>query len=126
MVNTGRQLSDRQIAAIAWAANQELRHQLGEDPAPDWADLGEVHRSAHEVRVDAIARGAPDRVVHDSWSRHLRINGWVWGLVLDADNKIHPTMVDYGRLSSAQRTRDTMFRGIVTALVTNGHGSAGR
>jgi hypothetical protein len=53
---------------------------------------------------------------HNNWLQMKIADGWVYGEVKDAENKIHPCIVPFDELPEFQKKKDALFRAIVDAL----------
>jgi RyR domain len=109
--------TEKEIAAVAWAANAELQAQHG-DPAPSLpGDLEDAE--AHAVTVvgiRAILEGATPEQLHETWMRAREAQGWTLGPAKDSRLKTHPAMVPYADLPEHQRVKDRVFIAIVLAM----------
>jgi hypothetical protein len=105
------------FAAVAWAADAELRAQHG-DPVPLLpGDSGDA--DAHEVtlaRVRAVLGGAVPGDLHEAWRQAREAQGWARGPRADSQAKTHPFLVPYADLPEAQRVRDRLLAVIVREL----------
>ncbi|PCJ55926.1 MAG: hypothetical protein COA79_20165 [Planctomycetota bacterium] len=61
--------------------------------------------------VDGIVRTPGDS--HAAWMETKKEEGWEYGEVKDADNKIHPCMVEFDDLPAEQKSKDFIFLAIV-------------
>lgn len=109
--------TDKEIAAVAWAANAELQALHG-DPDPslpgDPEDAG-----AHAVTlagVRAALEGATPEQMHETWMRAREAQGWTHGPRKDSRLKTHPALVPYADLPEHQRVKDRVFAAIVRAM----------
>jgi RyR domain len=109
--------ADKEIAAVAWAANAELQALHG-DPVPSVpGDLGDAE--AHEVTIAgirAILGGATPEQLHETWVQSREAQGWTHGPRKDSRLRIHPALVPYGELPECQRVKDRVFAAIVRAM----------
>jgi hypothetical protein len=109
--------TDREIAAVAWAANAELQALHG-DPCPSLPGDAQ-DAEAHAVTVAgirAILDGATPQQVHETWVRAREMQGWTHGPAKDSRLKTHPCLLPYRDLPEHQRVKDRVLRGIVLAM----------
>lgn len=87
---------------------------MGEETLPY-----EVVGKGVERGVESISNGEVNtpRKSHQKWLADRTADGWTYGLVKDAEKKTHPAMVEYLKLPSEQRAKDTLFFSIVEALL---------
>lgn len=111
-------LSVAAIAAICYEANAAYCRSIGDFSQPSWEDAPEWQRSSVLTGVMKILSGevtTPEQS-HESWMAQKLAEGWVYGPTKDAEAKTHPCMVPYDQLPEEQRTKDTIFHGIVKSL----------
>jgi len=53
---------------------------------------------------------------HESWYKHKKADGWVYGPVKDVVKKEHPCMVPYDDLPEQQKAKDKLFKTVVNLL----------
>ena len=78
--------------------------------APDWAQQSAV------AGVACVIAGKTPEQLHESWLAEKRRTGWRYGPIKDAHAKEHPCMVPYAELPDAQRNKDALYVGVVTAM----------
>lgn len=107
-----------QIAKICHTANMAYAQTLGDTSIKSWEDSDQAQRDSimNGVLFRINNPGAPDSASHDNWLACKRADGWVYGPVKDAANKVHPCFVEYDRLPAEQQMKDHLFTGIVNAL----------
>jgi hypothetical protein len=108
------------VARVCHAANQAWRQAIGEKPSPRWDEMPQADRDLVVSGVRAALSGMSDRELHTAWSEARIEAGWVYGPVLDREQKRHPCLVAYDRLPEAQRAKDRLIRAVVTAFATGG------
>jgi hypothetical protein len=107
----------KDIAAVAWAANAELEALHG-DPAPSLpGDAEDDH--AHAVTlagVRAILDGATPEMLHETWCRARKRQGWTYGPRMDSRLKTHPFLVPYSQMPEQVKLRGRVFAAIVREM----------
>jgi hypothetical protein len=109
-------------ARAAHEANRAWCLACGDTSQPAWDDAPEWQRCSAVNGVQAIIDDptlTPKRL-HESWLAQKRADGWLWGRVKDAANKLHPCMVPYHELPPEQRAKDAIFGAVVRAVLTAG------
>lgn len=109
----------RCIARICHEANRVYCMGLGDFSQSPW------DRSPSWQRVSACTGvvklmenlGMPPEEIHESWRKHKRAAGWVYGEKKDAEAKTHPCMVPFEQLPPEQQMKDKIFRGICSVLL---------
>lgn len=106
------------VARVAHEANRawcEAHGDFSQVPwihAPAWAKSSAIDGvQFHRANPDA-----GDSASHDNWMRVKLAEGWKYGEVKDADAKVHPCLVPFGRLPETQQRKDALFRAICHAL----------
>ena len=112
------------IARICHTANREYCIIIGDNMVS-----GSWEEASSETKVSAIkgvehirqivARGeVPDPAgSHESWLKQKTEDGWKYGEVKDEAKKEHPCFVPYDQLPAAQKVKDKLFIGVVTACL---------
>lgn len=110
-----------QVAHICHEANRLyvslVSHEQGDKLLPPWPDLAESYRESSRSGVRGALAGMTPEQLHSSWMLERRNQGWVYGPVLDREQKIHPNLIAYDKLPEAQRRKDALFMGIVDAVL---------
>lgn len=115
-------MTTEDIARVCHEANRAYCEVLGDDSQVSWDQAPEWQRQSAitGVRVMAAELDSPSFVpsmLHDSWSAEKRRDGWIYGVVKDADLKTHPCLVPFAMLPEAQQRKDYLFASIVMGLL---------
>ena len=105
------------VAAAAHMANRAYCMALGDDSQPEWVAAPEWQQSS--ARSGVVAALDPNQTPeksHEAWLAQKLRDGWRYGPVKDAEQKIHPCMREYSNLSEAQRLKDEVFLSVVRAV----------
>ena len=107
----------KDIARVCHEANRAIQVIQG-DPAPSshWDDAPIWQRDSAVEGVAKASQGQGPEQLHESWCEFKRADGWVFGPVKDAENKLHPCVVAYDQLPEEQKIKDDVFAAIVEAL----------
>ena len=107
-----------QIAKASYEVNRAYCRALSDTPQPTWVNAPAwIHESARAgVRAYLKNPSVTPAEMHEIWCEHKRAEGWVWGEKKNPDKKTHPCLVPYNELLLQQRTRDTLFIAVVSAL----------
>lgn len=106
----------RQIAQVCHEANRALQEVLGQLPSQSWEECDADMQTSVVVGVEKALAGVSAEELHDSWCETKTGQGWVYGVVKDAEAKTHPCLVSYGDLPIEERRKDWLFQAVVTAL----------
>lgn len=106
------------IAQVAHAINAAYCLSLGDASIPAWDEAGEQHQGSLVAGVEMHLTNpdATPEQSHESWLAQKLAEGWAYGEVKDAENKLHPCCRPYAELPPEQKTKDYLFRGVVHAL----------
>jgi hypothetical protein len=112
-----------QIARTCHEANRALCLAYGDTSQVAWEDApDDIKASAIDgVRYTVDHPEATPEDSHSNWCAFKIGDGWVYGLVKDADKKTHPCLVAYAKLPAEQRAKDYVFQAIVGALTGGTH-----
>ncbi|MDJ0404044.1 RyR domain-containing protein [Rhodococcus erythropolis] len=109
------------IARTCHEANRAVQLATGElDVSPHWDMAPDWQRASAVEGVHAALNGATPEELHESWSASKLSDGWVFGPVKDAVVKTHPCLIPYAELPEGQKTKDRLFRAVVSALAPEG------
>jgi hypothetical protein len=108
------------IAKIAHEVNRSYCEEIGDVVMPAWDECPIYHHNAYIAGVKSVLLGETTNPAeqHAAWMRDKLNDGWVFGAVKDAARKTHPCLVPYTELPQQQRTKDALFRTVVTASFT--------
>lgn len=106
------------IAAICHEANKKWCEMNGDNTQPTWeeAPKWQIDSAILGVEFCLANPDAPASANHESWLKQKLSDGWVYGVVKDAEKKIHPCICDFVELSEFQQKKDLLFKAIVGAL----------
>jgi len=114
------------IARIAHEVNRIYCITIGDYSQPRWDDAPDWQKQSAVAGVEYLASN-PDALPehsHQSWLRHKKADGWVYGRIKDPEKKEHPCMVAYFELPEEQRHKDAFFHAVIRAALgenTNAH-----
>lgn len=108
------------VARVAHEANRAYCAIVGDDSQPSWASAPDWQRDS---AIDGVRFHVENPLAnpidsHANWMRMKEAEGWVYGPVKDAEAKTHPCMVEYHELPIEQRRKDSLFIGVVRALIS--------
>jgi hypothetical protein len=105
------------IARAAHQINKAYCEALGDKSQPEWEAAPAWQRESARMGVDLHTMGdfGPE-ASHISWMSQKVSEGWVYGLVKDAEAKTHPCLVPFAELPREQQAKDFIFRAVVHAL----------
>lgn len=86
-------------------------------PCVHWDEAAEWERQSTRLSVRAALDGVTPAEQHQQWMEQRQAEGWRWGPVRDAENKLNPALVPYEDLSEDQRRLDVLRNMIVRSLV---------
>lgn len=103
------------IAMICHGINVAYRQSLGDTSQPAWGDLPDSQKQGIIAGVEmhiANPDATPEQN-HEAWYKQKEAEGWAYGEVFDAENKLHPCFLHYEELPQAQKAKDYLFRSTV-------------
>lgn len=114
-----RKLNALDIAKVCHEANRAYCYSQGDDSQPRWEDAPEWQRQSAINGVEFRMKnpGAKAHDLHLNWFLEKQKEGWKYGPVKDPIKKLHPCMVEYGKLPLAQQKKDDLFGAICAALI---------
>jgi hypothetical protein len=112
-------ISKDEIAHIVYEADRIYRRALGERPRRAWEGALDWEVQIAKEGVNNIIRNPEysSEIAHDEWMAFMKERGWTYGMKLDRERKEHPDIVEYRRLPSQQRVRDTLVDVLVRTLL---------
>lgn len=112
-------MNAQQIAQVCHEANREYCRTIGDYSQEHWDSAAPWQRESARKGVEfALANpDAPASAQHDAWLTDKVRDGWIFGPVKDPAKKEHPCMVPYSQLPLEQRLKDSLFKGVVRALI---------
>ena len=108
-----------QIACICHEVNRAYCLTLGDTSQPQWDHAPQWQKDSAMAGVQVIL-DKPDTTPeqsHEGWLAQKRADGWAYGPVKDAENKLHPCFVPYAELPKEQQTKDQLFGAVVRACM---------
>lgn len=109
-----------QIARVVHETNRAYCDSIGDSSQNSWNDCEEWQRESARAGVVKVLENpeiTPEQL-HQAWCDFKVADGWQYGPVKDAANKLHPCLVPYDGLPVEQRKKDGLFRAIVNVLTT--------
>lgn len=106
------------IASIAHGINLAYSASLGDHSHLPWEETSEELKKSIEYGVKLHLEN-PDTTPeqsHESWLAQKEKDGWVYGEIKDLENKTHPCILPYEQLPAEQKTKDYLFKAVVTLL----------
>ena len=106
------------IATIAHGINLAYSASLGDHSHLPWEETPEELKKSIEYGVKMHLENpetTPEQS-HESWLKQKEVDGWVYGEVKDLKNKTHPCILPYDQLPAEQKTKDYLFKAVVTLL----------
>lgn len=106
------------IASIAHGINLAYSASLGDHSHLPWEETSEELKKSIEYGVKLHLENpetTPEQS-HESWLAQKETDGWVYGEVKDLENKTHPCILPYDQLPAEQKTKDYLFKAVVTLL----------
>lgn len=106
-------------AKVAHEVNRAWCESLGDDSQPEWDSAPEWQQRSAIAGVQAVLEN-PDITpaqLHQSWAAAKMVDGWRYGATKNPETKEHPCLLPYGQLPKDQRTKDALFRAVVTAIL---------
>ena len=109
-----------QIARICHETNRAYCETIGDHSQKPWEEAEEWQRQSAITGVNFTLANpaAPASAQHEAWMKSKLDDGWVYGPEKDPAKKQHPCIVPYEDLPVEQRTKDYLFRGIVSAFLS--------
>lgn len=107
------------IAEICHAVHLAYCSSLGDDSIPIWDDLPEEHQELLIDGVEYIAKypETTPELSHAHWCKTMTKMGWVYGVYKNATKKEHPNLVNFGRLTEREQSKDYIFVSLVKQLI---------
>jgi hypothetical protein len=114
----GRKSKIRNIAMVCHEANRAWCQSEGDFTQKAWSQAEQWQRESAIAGVE-FRLNNPDAghyAQHNAWMADKIKDGWVYGLVKDAEKKTHPCIVPFEELPVFQQKKDALFCAIVDAL----------
>jgi hypothetical protein len=106
------------IAQVAHEINKAYCEAMGDNSQLSWEEApGWQKASAIDgVNFHLNNPDAGPEASHQNWLREKVKDNWRYGPVKDAENKLHPCLVDFEELPKEQQAKDFLFRQVVHSL----------
>ena len=106
------------IARVAHEVNRAYCASIGDHSQPAWEDAPEWQRSSaiNGVLFHVANPQATPENSHESWMKEKAEAGWSYGEVKDAEKRTHPCFRPYNELPQEQRSKDYIFKAVVSAM----------
>jgi hypothetical protein len=118
----GREVGDldrgAKIEIIARAVHEAIRaHQaaLGDAEARPWA-TADWERDATREAVEFALENPTPGAQHEAWCAMKRRSGWRFGETRDDEQRTHPSMVPFEKLSAEEQRKDAIVVAVSQAL----------
>lgn len=111
-------MTTEQIAAICHTVNRAYCLSIGDDSQAHWDNASPEQRESATIGA-GIALADPTftpEVLHASWCRHKRNQGWRYGSVKDEALKTHRCLVEWDDLPREQKAKDYLFHAVTNSL----------
>ena len=106
------------IAKVAHEVNMAYCKSIGDDTQVSWEDAPDWQKESTIKGVE-LHLANPDTTpeqTHESWLAQKQADGWKYGEVKNAETKEHPCFRPYSELPIEQRTKDFLFKQVVSSL----------
>lgn len=106
------------LASLAHGMNIAYCASIGDHSHMPWEETPEELKKSIEyvVKMHLENPETTPEQSHESWLAQKEIDGWVYGEVKDLENKTHPCILPYDQLPAEQKTKDYLFKAVVTLL----------
>jgi RyR domain len=108
-----------EIARVCHEANRAICEATDDASQVPWEQAAQWQRES-AIKGVRFALANPDATPadqHNAWMADKVADGWAWGPFKDPEEKRHPCIKPYAELPLEQRLKDSVFRGIVKAMV---------
>lgn len=122
-------MDDILIAAVCHEANRMYCLTLGDTSQVSWMEAPTWQRESaiSGVQFRRANPSTSSAEMHAQWLARKCDEGWKYGLVKDAEQKVHPCYLPYDDLPDEEKRKDRLFSAIYDALapepVVGGTGS---
>lgn len=107
------------VAKVCHEVNKAYCESLGDLSQPTWEFAPDnIKQSAYDgVLFHLENPDAPPSASHENWLKFKKEDGWKFGPIKDAVKKEHPCFCPYDELPQEQRTKDFLFKQVVSSLL---------
>lgn len=106
------------IASTAHEINRAYCVSLGDYSVPRWGDLPDEQKDALLMDVEFVISNPDEHpsAQHEKWMEAKQQMGWKYGPVRNFVKKEHPCFLAYDQLPQPQKSKDYIFKAVVTQL----------
>ena len=106
------------IAAVFHEANRRYSAETDDISHKPWEETSWAVKQSAIAGVVYVKENpdAPLSFQHDQWCKRKIIDGWMFGIEFNEEEKKHPCIRPYEQLSGHQKVKDRLFRAIVKSL----------
>lgn len=115
-------MDPKKLEACAEAAHEANRiycAAIGDTSVPRWHEASEEHRASIIRGVKVALGGTTPEQQHEAWMADKIRDGWIYGPTKNATAKTHPCLVPYAALPAEQRTKDSLYIGVVRGMAAS-------
>jgi RyR domain len=112
-------LSVEKIASVCHELIRAYCWAIEDYSKKSWVDAPDWQKDSTRAGVKFIKEypNVNHQDLHASWLDHKVKNGWVYGEVVNEEDKTHPCIMPYGDLPEEQRLKDELFRSTALTLL---------
>lgn len=104
-------------ARVCHEVNRAYCQAIGDDSQPAWEDAPDWQKESALLGVDLHTHNdLTPSASHELWMQNKIADGWTYGLIKDANLKIHPCIKPFDELSKEQQIKDYLFVAVVHAM----------
>lgn len=106
------------LASLAHGMNVAYCASIGDHSHMPWEETPEELKKSLEYGVKLHLEN-PDTTPeqsHESWLKQKEVDGWIYGEEKNLEKKTHPCILPYDQLPAEQKTKDSLFKAVVTLL----------
>jgi hypothetical protein len=106
-------------AETAHEVNRRYCAGVGDFSQVPWRDAPKWQQDSAIAGAKAIYDnpGTTPEQSHECWLAQKVADGWVYGIVKNAELKTHPCMVPYSELTNEHKVKDTLFGAVVRGVL---------
>lgn len=106
------------IAKVCHEINKAYCASIGDHTQKSWEEAEQWQRDSAIKGVDFALNNpdVPASSQHDAWLADKKKDGWNYGPIKDATLKQHPCIVPYDQLPTEQKSKDYLFKQVVSSL----------